>query len=551
MTAPDPGQKHRARGVVYSPRNPSAAQILGKATRPKRGKSADIGGVPAPETDIQRWRRDPCIFIETQLVDPETGCCYVLNDAEKVFMAHAFELNDDGTLKHVEWVFGAIKKSGKSAFASLLILVVILLFSPPYSEAICAANDYEQAASRSFRTLSRIVACSPALAADAVIGRDKLTFKTSKSTISAISSDAGSAAGSNASITVFDELWAYTSERSRRLWDEMTQPPTRKFAVRLTVTYAGYSGESELLEEIYKRGMAGRLIGDELWQTDDGLLMAWHTKPIAPWQSPAWLKRMESNTRRNAFLRLFQNQWVSTESEFIPIDVYDSRVDPTWRPPIAKPGMPVWIGVDASTKRDSTAIAVVTYEAGRVVLVAHKIWQPSPGRPLDFKSTIEAEILQLARRYSIVACRFDPWQMQSVGQRLRGFGINAFEFVQSLPNLAEASSNLLELFQSGGIVLYEAAEIRRAVAQCVAIEVPNRGWRISKTAAAHRIDVVVALAMAALAAVQAGQSEVTAVPFASLNAASGEPWREFDPTTGEPLGLDARMYAVDQWSCRQ
>ena len=491
-------------GIDPSPR-PDSAQIFRKASGRKRVKRAGASGllVPAPETDIARWRRDPCIFIETQLVDPETGNFYVLNDAEREFIRHAFELNPDGTLKHVEWLFGAIKKSGKSGFGALLLLVVLLLFSPPFSEAICCANDYEQAASRTFRTLSRIVAASPALASDAVIGRDKILFKTSGSTISAISSDAGSAAGSNASIVVFDELWAYTSERSRRLWDEMTPPPTRKFAVRLTVTYAGYSGESELLEEMFKRGKAGRLIGDELWTTDDGLLMAWHTKPIAPWQTPVWLKRMEANTRKNAFLRLFQNQWVTTEGEFIPLEWFDKCVDPNWSPVLSNPNLPVWVGVDASTKLDSTAIAAVTYTTeGKVRLVFHRIFQPSAAEPLDFLTTVEATVLELARRYSIQAVRYDPYQMAASAQRLRAVGVPAYEFPQSVPNLTEASSALYELFQGNNIVLYSDEAIRRAVERAAAVEMP-RGWRISKVSRGDKIDVVVALAMASLAAVQA------------------------------------------------
>ena len=102
----------------------------------------------------------------------------------------------------------------------------------------------------------------------------KIRFPAFNATIQAIASDAGSAAGSNAVVSGFDELWAYTSERSRRLWDEMTPPPTRQIAFRLTVTYAGYEGESVLLEELYRRGKAQPLIGDDLY-AGEGLLMFW------------------------------------------------------------------------------------------------------------------------------------------------------------------------------------------------------------------------------------------------------------------------------------
>ena len=66
--------------------------------------------------------------------------------------------------------------------------------------------------------------------------------------------------GGNPNFIVFDELWGYTSEGSRRLWDEMIPVPTRKVSARLTVTYAGFEGESELLEELYKRGLKGEQV---------------------------------------------------------------------------------------------------------------------------------------------------------------------------------------------------------------------------------------------------------------------------------------------------
>ena len=55
---------------------------------------------------------------------------------------------------------------------------------------------------------------------------------------------------------MFDELWGYSSERARRLYDELVPVPTRRISCRLTVTHAGFEGEGELLQELYKRGMA-------------------------------------------------------------------------------------------------------------------------------------------------------------------------------------------------------------------------------------------------------------------------------------------------------
>jgi phage terminase large subunit-like protein len=102
--------------------------------------------------------------------------------------------------------------------------------------------------------------------------------------------------------------------------------------------------------------------------------------------------------------------------------------------------------------------------------------------------------------------RFDPWQMQATAQRLAREGIKIEEFPQSVPNLTTASQNLYELIQGHNLVVYPDAGMRLAVSRAVAIETP-RGWRIAKEKQSHKIDVVVALGMAALGAVQC-QSEI-------------------------------------------
>jgi hypothetical protein len=75
----------------------------------------------------------------------------------------------------------------------------------------------------------------------------KTIFLANGTTITAISGDYAGAAGSNHGWLSYDELWAYTSESSRRLWEELTPVPTRKNSIRFITTYAGFEGESELL----------------------------------------------------------------------------------------------------------------------------------------------------------------------------------------------------------------------------------------------------------------------------------------------------------------
>lgn len=289
----------------------------------------------------------------------------------------------------------------------------------------------------------------------------------------------------------------------------MIPVPTRKVSIRLTTTYAGFESESELLEGLYKRGLQGEEIAPSLYR-QPGLLMFWSHAPVAPWQTPEWLSQMRIQLRPNAYLRLIENRWVTSESSFVDMDWYDACVDPDARAELADPQLSVWVGVDASVKRDSTAIVACTfdYTAKKIRLVWHRIFQPSAKDPLDFEATVETTLLELRRRFYVREIRYDPYQLIAVAQRLTGAGLPMVEFTQSVPNLTEASTNLYESVKGRNLVAYADDDIRLAISRAVAIET-SRGWRIAKEKASHKIDVVVALAQAALGAVRGQHAPIT------------------------------------------
>jgi phage terminase large subunit-like protein len=452
-------------------------------------------------SSIDHWKADPVRFIESVLHDPETGKPFQLLAAEKDFLAHAFKRDADGRLLYPEQCFAAPKKSGKTGFAALHMLATVLLFGDRFAEGYALANDLEQAQSRVFQAIRRIVEASPLLKSEARITADKIVFPAFHSaTISAIACDYTGAAGGNPTISCFDELWGFTSENSRRLWDEMVPPPTRKIACRLVVTYAGFSGESVLLEELHARGMALPEVAPSL-HAGDGMLMFWSHTPIAPWQTESWLAEMRRSLRPNQFLRMIENRFVTSESSFVDMAKWDACVDPTLTPVYSDKNLPVHIGVDASTKHDSTAIVAVTpLPDKRVRVVAHRVFQPTPDQPLDFEATVEATLIDLCNRFAVRAIHFDPYQMQSTAQRLAKRGLPVQEFPQTVPNLTIASQRLWELIEARGLILYPDAAMRLAASRAIAIESP-RGWRIAKEKQSHKIDVIVALGMAAHAAV--------------------------------------------------
>ena len=455
-------------------------------------------------TTLARWRADPIAFIEQVLIDPNTKKPFVLLNAEREFLKHAFATDADGRLLYPEQVYACPKKSGKTTFAAIYVIAIVLLFGGAYPEAICAANDFEQSVGRVFAAIRRIIECSPLLRAGAKITTDKITI--AGAVIIAIPSNYASAAGSNQVVAVFDELWAYGSERLRRLFDELVPPPTRRIACRLTVTYAGFEGESTLLQELYNRGLQQSQVAPGLY-AGDGMLMFWSHDPVAPWQTDAWVAEMRRSLRPNQFLRMIENRFVTTESSFVELAAWDKCVDPRLGHAVSDRALSIWVGVDASIKHDSTAIVATTWDqkAQQVRLVTHRVFQPNPDEPLDFEATIERTLHDLHKRFFLRKVLFDPWQMQATAQRLTRAGLRIEEFPQSAANLTTASQNLFELIQGQNLVVYPDAGMRLAISRAVAIET-TRGWRITKEKQGHKIDVVVALAMAAHAAVQ-GQTE--------------------------------------------
>ena len=252
---------------------------------------------------LRHWRSDPEGFIQTVLYDPETAQPFKLFAAEKQFLDRAFQLDENGRWLYPEMVYGAIRKSAKTGFAALIGLTALLLFGGRFAEVIVCANDLEQAQSRVFQAIRRIVEASPLLKREAKITQDKITFPSFfDATVLAIASGAAGAAGSNPTLIIFDELWGATTERQVRFFEEMVPSPARQFSARLVVSYAGYSGESISLENLYKRGMALPLVGPSL-HAAPGFLFAWHTEPIAPWQTPEWVEQMRQSLRPAQFAR--------------------------------------------------------------------------------------------------------------------------------------------------------------------------------------------------------------------------------------------------------
>ena len=453
---------------------------------------------------LQRWQRNPISFIHELICNPVTEQPFELCDAQKQFFSYCWQIREDGRLLYPEQCFGAIKKSGKTGTAAMHVLTTTLVYGGRYAEGYCVANDFEQAAGRVFAGIEKICEASPLLRREAEITQSRISFPQTGAVIQAIGSDHASAAGGHPCVSSFDELWGFCSERSRRLYEELVPIPSRRISCRLVTTHAGYSGESSLLEEMYNTGLALPKIAPNL-HAGNHRLFFWSHEPLLSTQSASWLEQMRETTRPIQFLRQFENRFVTSESSFIDLTAWDKCVDPQLSAVPVDMFLPVYIGVDASVKRDSSAIVGVTFDqkTQKVRLVFHRIFQPSQTEPLDFELSIEATLLDLNKRFQIRRLLYDPFQMQASAQRLVKAGVpNIEEYPQTLDRLTATSQQLYDLITGQAFVAYPSDTIRTAISRTVAIE-GTRGWRIGKQTQSHKVDVVIALSLACFAAVRA------------------------------------------------
>lgn len=449
---------------------------------------------------LTAYTHSPAHFIDDFIQRDEKGRPFRLAEHQRRVLAKAFQWERNASdeidrllLRLLLW--GEMKKSGKTFLAACLALW--WGFIVPNTEIIIVANDLEQSIGRVFKTVVQILKANSALMKSAKIQSADIALSNG-TTITAISSDYKGAAGSRHSLVVYDELWGFSLERSERLFEELTVPPTESNAWVLVVTYAGWSGESVVLERLYQRGLTGQRIDHELelYQHDD-LVMFWSHTPRQPWQTAQYYAEQRRMLRPNTFARLHENRWVTNESAFITADLWDACVSPAHHPLLPDPTRQDYAAVDIGIKSDCTGIAIVTEQNGQVVQVAHRIWKPTATEPLNLEH-VEAFILDWHGR-GRVRWLADPYQAHHLIMRMKAAGVSIEEFPQTVQNTVRMGQGLFDLLNARAIRLYPDEDVRQQALNAIAVENP-RGFRLAKEKASRKIDVIVALSMACVAA---------------------------------------------------
>ncbi len=434
------------------------------------------------------------------------------------------------------------KKSGKTEIGGLVGLWVTLS-EPGVNEAFFIANDQEQSLGRAYaRIVDHVNPNSPSYNPNIAAMVRTVIRQTAKPPakldfivgdfVKAIPTDYAGEAGANPTISIWDELWAYTRENLTRLWEEFTIVPTRRNSVRFVTTYAGFRDESELLWTLYQRAVRHGVKLHKhlpLYESPSGDTVAWWShEPRMPWQTKEYYEREKAQLRPAAYKRLHRNEWTRSESAFIDPALWES-LPRTAAPPPASKDFPVYLGEDASHKRDSTAgVGVGWHPLGYPFLVRHKIWTPTHDEPVIPEDTLGPWTEDMVRDFDVRRIGCDPNHMETLIYRMQRDGLPVEEYLQNLDNLTRAGDALYTFIIQQRLLLYPAADLDDHVMAATAKETP-RGWKLSKELAHRHIDAAVALSIALALARQHGPHDVDEAPLLSFLGATkpdapGEAW---------------------------
>lgn len=467
-----------------------------------------------------------------------------LMDHQQEILREMFRRHPDGRPVYRLRVWSTIKKSGKTEVEGIVALHAALTEAgTPYIYFV--GNDKEQAQTRAFEAIMLQInpdskAFNPVVASHFIQPRSysqSLSYIGVKGGgyLKSIPVDFAGEAGGNPLASMWDELWGADREAQRRLWDEMTPPPTRPNSFRFVATYAGFRNESALLWDIYKRIVGGDKAadrkkhrihptlplyvseaGDEIAYWDEG-----KTARRMPWQTEDYYRSERAAMRPEAFKRIHENLWADNETPFLTAEKYDKLPRYVRDAKALNPeGYPLYIGIDAAHKRDTTTGVVMAWtpevtDSGRHKLrvIDRRTWRPTPGKVVIPEDTALPWAREWIATGNVYAVGYDPNHFETPAERLREdyptLDVRAISPTAS--NMTAIGSGLYDVIHYEALEVYDEADddpdaLRKHILNAVAVETMT-GWRISKGTDKNKVDGAIAAGNAVLLANERGFSD--------------------------------------------
>jgi phage terminase large subunit-like protein len=448
-----------------------------------------------------------------------------------------FKKRRDGARQYRTCLLMLPRKNGKTELAAAIALYGLLADGEIGAEVYSAASDKDQAglvfgvAARMVRNDSKLLA-----RCDLVDSQKKIMDWESGSFYRAISAEAYSKHGFNASMVIYDELHA---AQSRELYDVLsTSMGARKQPLLLVISTAGYDRHS-ILWELYAHAKKVQ----ENPALDPTFLPILFEAPVdAIWTdrrvwrkvNPALgdfrsLEEMEIQAARakeipaqeNTFRRLYLNQWTEQAARWIQLPAWDACHVPTDRATLR--GRRCYVGMDLSSTQDLTAMVAVFPDAegaGFDVLahffvpadhirdrvrrdrVPYDEWAKGgylttiPGPTIGDYEAVRQTLHAWRKEFAVQMIAIDPWNATSLVHRLTeqdGFAV--VEMRQGFASLSAPTKSLEKAIVSRALRHDGHPVLRWNISNVSVDSDPAGNLKPSKSASTEKIDGVVALIM--------------------------------------------------------
>ncbi len=404
------------------------------------------------------------------------------------------------------------KKSAKSSI--IAALVDYLCSNVPRSSVKLIANDLKQADSRVGHYLRESIK----LSVKADPSRAQIKIKPSGysidypngSRVEMVPIDPSGEAGGNDDLIVYSELHGWVSKAHQQMWSEMTLSPN-KFgkSQRWIDTYAGYSGQSPILERLYNLGVKEGLElepGSEVYaNATAGLLCVWITRHLLPWQlgdtGHRYYEQEASTLLPNEFARLHLNQWVTSTEAFIPPEWWTAcQVSPL---PAPDKYHEIVVGVDAAVSGDCFGIVAVSRSKDKVIQRYVRKWTPPKGGKLEYSNTEDPDDTEypegvlrwLAREYNVIAFGYDPYQLHHLCTTLENENVGFFRAFSQGADRLKADKQLRDVIRDRRFVHDGNPDLTEHVTNANA-KTEGDKLRLVKRADHLKIDLAVCASMA-------------------------------------------------------
>lgn len=445
------------------------------------------------------------------------------------------KLKRDGTRQYRTAYIELPRKQGKSEIAAAIALYMLFMDGEQGAEIYSAAADRDQA-SLVFNVATAMVRQSPTLRkmCKIVESQKRIVVHSTNSFYRAISAEAYSKHGFNASCVIYDELHAAPN---RELWDVLsTSQGARTQPLMIAITTAGYDRNSICWEQHdYAKRILSGVVKDKTFlpviyaaeDTDD-----WTDEKVWAKCNPAMsggkthfrnidemralaAKAMEIPALQNTFRRLYLNQWTSQDTRWIDLTLWDDNAG--LFDELALHGQQCYLGLDLSTTTDLSALVAV-FPGGEVLAeywlpeqgiedrerkdrVPYRQWAKmgrlnlTPGNVIDYQQ-IRLKVQQWGKLYDVQEVAHDPWNATQLSLDLTGDDFTMVPIRQGFASLTAPTKELMNLLLARKLK-HGGHPVLRWNADSVAVEQDAAGnIKPSKRKSTQRIDGIVALIMA-------------------------------------------------------